>query len=68
MKAWMLTPSTKELSLADRPLPKPRRGTAIVRIEAAMVLGYNEGGAGRRAWPQLSVTIVRARHQRHRYH
>lgn len=50
MKAWLLNPSSKELTLADRPVPKPRRGAVTVRIDAAMVLGYMKellsGGRG----------------------
>jgi alcohol dehydrogenase len=40
MKAWIVDPATKQLSLRERPIPVPRRGAVTVRIEAAMVLSY----------------------------
>jgi alcohol dehydrogenase len=40
MKAWLFDPATKRLELCDQPVPKARRGSVTVRIEAAMVLGY----------------------------
>jgi alcohol dehydrogenase len=54
MKAWLFDPGTKALELRDLALPKPRRGAVVVRIEAAMVLGYMKellGGARGHAFP-----------------
>ena len=40
MKAWLLDPDSRTLNYSEAPIPTPRRGAIIVRVEAAMVLSY----------------------------
>ncbi|RDU95943.1 zinc-binding dehydrogenase [Trinickia dinghuensis] len=40
MKAWMLDQPGKPLALRDEPVPQPRRGAVLVRMEAVPLLSY----------------------------
>jgi alcohol dehydrogenase len=40
MKSWIYDPKSKSLELQDRAHRQPRPGAVLVRLEAAMVLGY----------------------------
>ncbi|MFM7377355.1 MAG: zinc-binding dehydrogenase [Erythrobacter sp.] len=40
MQAWIFDPNTRSLTLRERAGSTPRPGAVIVRMEAAMVLGY----------------------------
>ncbi|MGG1946302.1 zinc-binding dehydrogenase [Trinickia sp. NRRL B-1857] len=40
MKAWMLDEPGKPLALCDEPVPEPRRGAVLLRMEAVPLLSY----------------------------
>jgi len=40
MKAWMLDEPGKPLALRDEPVPQPRRGAVLLRMEAVPLLSY----------------------------
>ncbi|WP_206951264.1 zinc-binding dehydrogenase [Trinickia acidisoli] len=40
MKAWMLDEPGKPLALRDEPMPQPRRGAVLLRMEAVPLLSY----------------------------
>lgn len=40
MKAWMLDEPGKPLALRDEPVPRPRRGAVLLRMEAVPLLSY----------------------------
>ncbi|WP_116138827.1 zinc-binding dehydrogenase [Trinickia diaoshuihuensis] len=40
MKAWMLDEPGKPLALRDQPVPRPRRGAVLLRMEAVPLLSY----------------------------